>query len=63
LLANKVRYIVWNGKDDAEKNAWETINNSIQGDYAWREFQSDPAFRLGLWVVRDQRLPATVPGS
>lgn len=55
LLANKVRYIVWNARDDDEKNAWENINANIQGDYAWREFQSDPKFRLGLWVLREGR--------
>lgn len=57
LLANHVRYIVWNTKDNAQQPAaWNIINAAIRQRYAWLEFQADAGQHLGLWVLRDEAL-------
>ena len=56
LLANRVRYIVWNARDAAQANVWQTIDERIRNHYAWLQFQADPEQKMGLWVLRDEAL-------
>lgn len=56
LLSNRVRYIVWNAKDAAQANVWQTIDERIRNHYAWLQFQADAGQKMGLWVLRDEAL-------
>jgi hypothetical protein len=53
LLANEVRYIVWNSRDADASTGWGAIKASIAEQYVWREFQTDPNRHVGLWIRRD----------
>ena len=52
LVANHVDYIIWNGRDALQANAWQNINTSIEKRYDWHEFHSDPNQHIGIWLRR-----------
>jgi hypothetical protein len=52
LLANHVDYIIWNGRDALQANAWQNISKAIDKRYNWHEFNSDPNQHIGIWLSR-----------
>lgn len=54
LIANKVRYIVFNGRD-AGNNAegWKAIQAAIGGSYDWQDFYVAGDYRVGIWTRRE----------
>lgn len=54
LLAHQVRYIVWNGKDAENREAWKKNNNTLTDDYDWHGFYEADDFKVGFWVRRDR---------
>ncbi|WP_035055668.1 DUF2298 domain-containing protein [Andreprevotia chitinilytica] len=52
LLANNVRYIVWNGKDAANTAAWSKWAGELGASYGWQGFGPAGQPPVGIWVRR-----------
>lgn len=50
LLANDVRYIVWNARDAKTIEVWKRWADALQPAYYWRPFGNVDGKPVGLWV-------------
>ena len=53
LADHDVRYIVWSLRESQDVAKWQSIMRSIESDFRWMEFSSNPdSQHVGLWIRR-----------
>ncbi len=53
LQQNNVRYIMWNGGDDAKKpEARKMIHAQIGSHYQWKSFYEAGETKVGMWILK-----------
>ena len=53
LADHDVRYVVWSPRESRNIAKWQSISRSIDSEFRWMEFSSDPASQhIGLWIRR-----------